>query len=361
VVYRFEDVSSLAGIYRNPRLDAAFAAFVDRQVEPFDVAHVHHLTGVSVGVLDRLRERGIPVALTLHDYWLMCPRGQMWHRRGEACAAVEPARCADCLSSPFGAWLPAASARDVVAALHADARAALAQPQALIVPSARAIPPFQALGVPAHRIRAVANGVDTAALRAVSPAARDDLAPLRVGYLGTLIPSKGLDLLVDAVQRLAGAVELHVFGNAVPYHGDEGFLTRCFGSLAAGAPVTYHGPYRMHDLPRILGELDLVAAPSRWAETFGLTVREALAAGRPVVASRIGGLAEAIDDGVEGLLVPPDDAGALAAAIGRLARDRGLWRRMAAAAARRGTRGFAAMTDELLEIYRSLTSRAHVP
>ena len=54
----------------------------------FDVAHVHHLTGLSTGALAVLREHRIPTVMTLHDYWTMCPRGQMWHRDGYACESV---------------------------------------------------------------------------------------------------------------------------------------------------------------------------------------------------------------------------------------------------------------------------------
>ena len=66
-----------------------------------NVAHVHHLTGMSVDSLDALREAHIPVVLTLHDYWLMCPRGQMWNRREESCERVEPHRRCECLIQPF--------------------------------------------------------------------------------------------------------------------------------------------------------------------------------------------------------------------------------------------------------------------
>ena len=357
VAYRFEDVADLDGLYRNAALDEAFGRFLAAH-GPFDVAHVHHLTGLSLGVLDRLRAAGVRTVLTLHDYWLMCPRGQMWHRRGEPCAAVEAARCAECLATPFGPWL-GARPHETVARLHARAREALALPDVLVAPSAHAIPPFVALGVPAERIAVVDNAVDVEHLAAVPELApRLPGEPLRVGYLGTLIPSKGLDVLIDALQTLPpGTATLTVAGNVVPYHGDEGFVTRAFGRLRPTDRVLYRGPYQTADLPALLEPLDCVVAPALWAEAFGLTPREALAAGRPAIVSRIGGLADAVRHGVDGFVVEPGDRVGLAAALAELAADPGLAARLGRQGRAR-PRGFAEMSEDLLAIYRGAAGAA---
>ncbi|MEZ5965884.1 MAG: glycosyltransferase family 4 protein [Planctomycetota bacterium] len=355
VAYRFEDVRTLPDLYRSAMLDAAFARFLS-EAGPFDVAHVHHLTGLSLGIVDQLRQRGVRSVLTLHDYWTICPRGQMWHRRGEVCAQVEPARCSECLAVPFGHLLGAEPAA-TLARLHDDARATLRAVDALVVPSARALPPFAALGLDTATVRVVENAVDVEHLAAVPPLARRPRGqPLRVGFLGTLIPSKGLDVLVDALQRLpAGAATLDVWGNAVPYHGDEGFLTRVFSRLRPEDRVVYHGPYHTHDLARILTPLDCVVAPALWAEAFGLTVREALAAGRPALVSQIGGLADAVRHEVDGFVLPPGDRAALARALARLATEPDLAARFGAAGRGR-PRPFDTMARDLVAIYRHETS-----
>jgi glycosyltransferase involved in cell wall biosynthesis len=355
VAYRFADLAHLGDLYDHAALAAAFARFL-AQNGPFDVAHVHHLSGLSLGVLEQLRAASTRTVLTLHDYWLMCPRGQMWHRTGQLCATVEPARCADCLATPFGPLL-GADPPHTLARLHARARAALELPDALIVPSARALPPFVALGVAASRVRVVENAVDVEHLAGVpSLVRRPRGVPLRVGYLGTLIPSKGLDVLVDAMQRLpAGTATLDVFGNAVPYHGDDGFLTRVFARLRPADRITYHGPYHTSDLARILAGVDCLVAPALWAEAFGLTVREALAAGRPAIVSRIGGLADAVRDGIDGFLVTPGDRDDLVAALTRLLVEPELAARLGAAGRGR-PRTFAAMATELTALYRPVAT-----
>jgi glycosyltransferase involved in cell wall biosynthesis len=305
---------------------------------------------MSTDALGELAAAGIPTVLTLHDYWLFCPRGQMFHRREEVCETAAPARCAECLQATFPHWLHEGNRDAAVARIQDRARAALQLPQRLVVPSARAIPPFVALGVPAERFTVVENGVDTERLHGIEPPAAGP-GPLRVGYFGTLMPSKGLHVLLDAVLALpTGTVSLRIHGNAVPYHGDESYLTRCFQRLRPGSDVCYGGPYTAEQLPRLLAAVDVLAAPALWHEAFGLTVREGLAAGRPVLVSRIGGLQDAVVDGVQGRVLPPGDVGAWRDAIAELAADRAIVQRLARGARQRA-RGFQAMAAELLTVY----------
>ena len=357
IAYRWEDVDSLDAMYTSAPMAESTRAFLQERAADgvtYDAAHVHHLTGLSVDTLASLQQAGVPTALTLHDYWTFCPRGQMFHRDGTVCATAEPERCGGCLQQTFPSWMQE-QPQQKVQALHDRARAILALPQRLLVPSPRVIPAFEALGVPADRFTVVENGVDTASLEQL-PDPTCGPGPLRLGYFGTLMPSKGLDVLLDAVLQLPeGTVELHVHGNAVPYHGDESYLTRCFQRLRPGSGVTYHGPYSLEEMPGRMATVDVLAAPALWHEAFGLTVREALAAGRPVLVSDVGGLQDAVADGVQGRVLPAGDAGAWAEAIAALAGDRDQLRRMVSGCRRRA-RGFEAMAAELAGIYAELAS-----
>lgn len=354
VAYRWEGLRGLDDLYEVPQLDEAFAAFLRScaaRGEHFDVAHVHHLTGMSTGLLDQLAAAGIPTVMTLHDYWLPCPRGQMFHRHESRCDDLVADRCGPCLEETFAHWVAPGTGVQAARKLHERAARLLRVPTALVVPSARALPPFAQLGVDPSRVHVVENGVDTHALAALPDPACGP-GPLRLGYLGTLLPSKGLAVLVQAVQRQPrGTVRLDIHGNAVPYHGDHGYLTRVFGTLQPGDPVHYHGPYGAADLPRILGAMDVACAPALWHEAFGLTVREALAAGRPILVSRVGGLQDAVADGIGGRVLPAGDVAAWADAIAALAADRAATRRMARQA-RGQARSFAAMASQLAGIYR---------
>lgn len=353
VAYRWEGVDSLAAMYECRPMAEALRAFLAARAaagERFDVAHVHHLTGMSTDSVAVLKQAGIPVVLTLHDYWLFCPRGQMFHRREEVCESAPVARCAECLAATFPWWLDAATGAAKVEALHERARAVLLAADRLVVPSARAMPPFVALGVPPERFTVVENGVDTEALATLPPPV-PHAGPLRLGYFGTLMASKGLHVAIDAVrQQPRGTVSLAIHGNAVPYHGDETYLNRCFQRLLPGDAIAYRGPYGLDELPARMADVDVLLAPALWHEAFGLTVREALAAGRPVLVSRVGGLQDAVADGVQGFVLPPGDVAAWAQAIGRFVREPGLVGTMGKKA-RSQARSFAAMAGQLAGVY----------
>lgn len=363
VAYRWENVRSLADLYRSEPMAAALQQFLAARAAAgmrFDVAHVHHLTGMSTDSLQALADARVPTVLTLHDYWLFCPRGQMFHHRGELCETASLARCGECLQATFPSWVSGQNRDGEVARVHAGALRALALPHRLVVPSARVIPPFADLGVPTERFVVVANGVDTDRL-ATLPMPAGGPGPLRIGYLGTVMPSKGLHVLIDAVARLPrGAAQLRVHGNVVPYHGDESYGTRCFGRLQPGAGVHYFGPYGLEDLPALLAEIDVLAAPALWHEAFGLTVREALAAARPVLVSAVGGLQDAIEDGVQGRILPPGDVSAWAEALGHLCADRSQVAHMAVKARSRA-RGFAAMAADLVAVYDEAAASTGAP
>ena len=177
--------------------------------------------------------------------------------------------------------------------------------------------------------------------------------PLRLVSVSRFDPKKGLETLVDAVGRLRDdglAVALDLVGGVEG--GDrravalEESLRRRVEERRLGAAVRFRGWLAASGVREALSGADLFVAPYRETpegDKDGLptAVLEAMAAALPVVAARAGSIDEAIDDGVEGLLVPPEDVEALAGAISSLARDAAARERMGAAAAARVRREFA--------------------
>jgi glycosyltransferase involved in cell wall biosynthesis len=149
-----------------------------------------------------------------------------------------------------------------------------------------------------------------------------------IGVVSRLRWEKGLDILIDALDLVSGVGEVHAVVIGV---GPEEARLR---QLAARSRVAVHFLGHQHDVARWLAVADVIAMPSR-RESFGRVTLEAMAAGRPLVASRVGGLAEAVVDQETGLLVPPENAQALAAALGTILGDRTIARRMGDRARRR--------------------------
>jgi glycosyltransferase involved in cell wall biosynthesis len=181
------------------------------------------------------------------------------------------------------------------------------------------------------RVVVVHNGVDTKLFRPADEPRED--GTLHVVYVGRMLPDKGPDVLLDALLRLGRTDVRATFVGTVGFAPDaplsdyERTLRRTAAPL--GDRVTWL-PFRPRaDVAALLRTADVVVVPSRWPEPFALTVLEGMASGAAVVASDVGGIPEAAGDA--GVLVPPDDDGALAEALEALADDAVLLARARAA------------------------------
>jgi len=167
-------------------------------------------------------------------------------------------------------------------------------------------------------------------------------------FVGRLVEQKGPELLLAALAQVGVPCEARFVG--------EGPLRPLLEEKARGLGVraTFSGWLEGEALLRAYAEASVVAVPSVWNEPFGLVGLEAMASGKPVVAFARGGIPDWLEHEVTGLLVPPKDVSALAAALRRLLQDRPLARRLGEAGRRRAHERFS-MTQHiqrLLDIYR---------
>jgi glycosyltransferase involved in cell wall biosynthesis len=199
--------------------------------------------------------------------------------------------------------------------------------------------------------RVIFNGIDTSLFRPV-PA---DPEVRRMGehlllYVGRLQPWKGVDTAIRALPHLPGAVLL-VAGDGE----DRARLERLAGELGVGRQVHFLGALPREALPRLYSSVDLLLATSFASETFGISLVEAQACGLPVVAANFGGFPEVIDTGRTGLLVPPRDPQALAAAVDTLLSDPQRRAELAAAAPAWAAQfSWPAVVDRVEAAYRSV-------
>lgn len=344
VNHRFGDCADFRGIYRNDRIDRVFAEVLAKQAP--DVVHVHHLTCLSTGMLDITRALGVPTVLTLFDFWLGCPRGQRLQDDLTLCETIDRGQCVRCCSRLWPAFL---SPHDPAPILEYDRwiRRLLAQVDVLVTLSRNTRDEYLAWGIDRPDIRIVEPGLDHG--RFVPRQRRCD-DTFRVAYIGTVIPSKGVHVAIDAVQQLDSArFSLAVHGADPGWHADTTYGQRLRASDRGTHRISFHGRYDNDSLPGLLSGVDVLVVPSLWHETYCLTIREGFLAGVPVIASRVGAMAEGIRDGETGLLFTRGDAADLAAKIRMLADDPALYERLATS--RKAVPTTEQMTDAMLAVY----------
>ena len=358
--------------YSHQAVDDAFAGLLD-ELRPA-VVHVGHLNHLSTSLVFPARARGIPVVFTLHDYWLMCPRGQFIQMYGDAdaepwpvCDGQDDRKCAvrcyrryfgndgDQFEQDAGYWTGWVGRR------MAHARQVCDAVDLFIAPARYLLARFRDdFGLPEDKLAYLDYGFHRERLAGRE---RHRNEAFTFGYIGTHIPAKGVNHLIQAFGELSGRPRLRVWGR------DRGVETAGLKRLAAelpgnaGAQVEWMGEYRNQDIvPEVFDRCDAIVVPSIWAENSPLVIHEAQQAGVPVITADYGGMAEYVKHEENGLLFKHRDTASLARQMQRLVDGPKLARRLG----RRGylfsddgnVPGMAEHAREIEEIYAGVTAKA---
>ncbi|MBX9635276.1 MAG: glycosyltransferase family 4 protein, partial [Magnetospirillum sp.] len=290
-----------------------------------DVVHFHHALLIGIEALFLVR-RLLPqcrIIFTLHDYYAICANhGQMVKADSrELCSAAAPDACGKCF--------PTVSAdKFVLREKHLKTLFSLVDQ--FVAPSEFLRRRYMAWGLPADRIAVIRNGRPDAGPQPLRKS-RDGKRNV-FGYFGNLSPFKGINVALEAAALLqAEGVDLSLMINGgMPFQSDE-FKADFAERLKAAQPAAQHlGPYQAADMAALMGAVDWVVMPSVWWENAPLVIQEAFLHMRPVLCSGIGGMAEAVIDGVSGLHFRPGDPRSLADAMRRAMGEEGLWERLLA-------------------------------
>ena len=367
--------------YWNPAIGEWFEQFLVGY-RP-DLVHINSGYLLSVSPIEAAKRLDLPVALTLHDYWFLCPYISLLHPDGTLCPGPEETiRCVWCMMTERRRYrLPDIALQrklgSVVARLsrYAPLRRLLGLDKRLEAMRDRQATVKRALqmtdvvvglsqflsnkhteyGLQPRRIVSIGFGMESR----VQIAATERNGPgLRIGYLGQLAPHKGIDTLVNAFNQLSNScdsshLEIHGgFGHHAKYEN----RTR---RLAAGNPrIKFFGPYDNQRVGEILAGLDVVVVPSVWYENRPTVILEALAAKTPVIGSAIGGIPELIIQGVNGLLFEPGNPSDLAKQLQLLLNEPSLLSRLCSNI--RPVKTVEEEMAELMQIYESLVSELDV-
>ncbi len=356
--------ASFRHTYRDERMEELFARVLD-EVRP-DVCHLQHLHLHSIGYVDMLDARGIPIVYTLHEYMLMCLRGGQLVRPGlELCEGPEAAACARCatiwplpdaqeearcaggarerpagllrrLGAQLGSLLfggdgsatavaepPGDPYLPAVVRRRAEIAARLAKVDLFVSPSAFLRERFVEHGmIAAERIIHSDNGFFVAPFEGIERAPRPAPKPFRVGYVGTIAEYKGVHLIVDAFAGIDDPdVQCVIWGDLGTFPDYE---ERLLG-MEQPANLRFAGRFDNARIAEVLADIDLLVVPSVWFENSPLTIHEAFLARVPVLTADRGGMAELVTDGRDGLHFRMGDAADLRAQVLRAAREPGLY------------------------------------
>jgi len=345
------------------------------------VLHVHRIGGIGgserhlLTLLPALRERGVDVSFLGLDDPSRAPDPfyealAVPYERLKAPRDLDPAlawrvrraaRRADLVhthlvhADVYGAF----GARRLVSTKHNDdpfrtgafrfVERALARRATRIIAITESLARFQVerVGLPAAKVEVIHYGLDDLP-QAWGENPPDPLSPdaRLVLCICRLEPQKGVDVAIRALREIPGA-QLVVLGEG-PQRGE-------LEQLARELDVPVYLPGRVPDVAAWLRRADLLVHPVRW-EGFGLALLEAMLASLPVVATKVSSIPEIVVDGETGLLVPPDDSGALAAAVNRVLADPSGYGERGRARARSDF-SVAEMADRTLAVYETALNR----
>ncbi|MDE8344862.1 MAG: glycosyltransferase [Acidocella sp.] len=298
--------------YRVTGIDQRFAEVLDR-VKP-DLVHVGHLNHLSTSMLREASLREIPIVYTLHDYWLMCPRGQFMQmfpvdpkNLWAACDGQEDRKCAERCYSRYYSGAPDEHQADVaywsdwVGRRMHHIREVTELVDQFIAPARYLHDRYRdEFGLPQQKLTYLDYGF---ARERMAGRLRDVGEPFTFGYIGTHIPAKGIHDLIRAFGNLRGDTMLRIWGRP---NGQE---TEALKEIAKKLPghvsqrIEWVSEYRNQEITRdVFNRCDAIVVPSIWVENSPLVIHEAQQARVPVITANVGGMAEYVSHEVNGLL-----------------------------------------------------------
>lgn len=353
-----------------------------KQLQP-DIIHVTHLINHTASLLDLACEMGIPVVATLTDFFGFCFTNKLEDAHGKLCRGPSRDRsnCLACylkvagtghLTQPWLVWirqqlplgflsrflvwlrrwrlLAIKELADVIEDLSDRPRLLLERYnrtyRLVIAPTSFLAKAYQANGLQVP-IRTLWFGID---IDRSSKPVRLPASPLKLGYIGQLADHKGVDLLVEAFERLQpSAAELVIYG---PLDQDPAYARRL--KDLAGARVRFCPTFPPEEMAEVMRGLDVLVIPSRWYENSPLVLLNALATHTPVVVSRVEGMTEFLDEGRNGFSFVRGSCDDLARVLRRFLDDPSLAGRLSATTAYECTT--EVMAAEVAKVYESCCS-----
>jgi glycosyltransferase involved in cell wall biosynthesis len=370
-LYKDEDYFHyFENLYNHPAIGKMLRALIAQH--QFDLAHI--VSGYLLGAeaLHAVHDLGLPMVITLTEYWFMCARLNLVQATDQLCSGPEtPQKCARCLMERRRRYLiPARAMPGLMDALWPMAhpllstemvravirrqttlKDALNLADVVISPSQFLINKFAEFGYDTRRYHYLRQGLAHSDEHLPERQAGDGKT-LRIGITGQLKPHKAIDLVVDAVAELLDRGEpitLDIWGGL---QDAPDYVTSMQEKVAHHSAIRWRGAYKGNEVWDVLSQLDVLVISSRWYENSPNTILEAFKMGMPVVATNLGGMSELIEHEKSGLLFELNQTDDLRRQLQRLLYEPGLLDRL-----RENIPAVKTIDDEMTEIidhYREL-------
>ncbi len=365
-------------LYQNPEVYRYFQKYL-KEYQP-DVLHITSLYSLTASIIQAAGELGIPVVLTATDFWFVCAKNTLLRNDGSLCPGQDdPWECTRCLMAGTKAFkgvqkvLPEKMARSILLGMghfpwitnqpgfrgmmgnwqqrFAYQNEMLRKADLVVTASKFLRDLYLKYQVLEDRIIYSAYGLDMTWARGFTT--KTESRCLRIGFIGQVIPMKGVDLLLKAVQLIGreSPIEVKIYGDLQKNleYGKE--LIALKGN---DERISFLGTFDNSRMGEVMMEIDVLVVPSSWYD-FPLVVSSALATRTPVIATDLPGMNELIKHGKNGLLFARNDWKALAAQMKRLVDEKDLLLRLKEGI--EPVKTVAEMSAEYKEIYARTAKR----
>lgn len=353
-------IESLEDTCFDKKVESAFVQLLDR-LQP-EIVHFQHLSSLSLRLPELAKKQQTSVFMTLHDYHLICPQGQMLRRDLAPCRQVDLSKCETCRIRYFK---PGMARLNFLGGLEFLFHLAMKWPlfnflawsanqifdksikqkeiakslllkrehtvydlvkcvDRFVLPSQMLFNVFSNWGMPREKMTVMGYGFNNSL---IGDSRKNPSVKIRFGFLGSLIPSKGVHHLLQAASAYREA-EFHIWGTAPqPYEGYP-YYAGLLQSFHNRKHIHFHGEYDQDNIQEMMRDIDVLVVPSLWSENMPLTIQEAMLSGTPVITADFGGMSELIKHEETGLLYSRGSVKGLRQALRRMIFDRALRQRM---------------------------------
>ena len=324
----FDDYVSFKQTFVNNKIEDEFLRLL-KDIKP-DLVHFGHLTHLSMGLPAVSKSLNIPTLMTLHDFWLICARGQKIKPDLNICSSKDHIDCVECIAETgiieklplkvlkkfynklpfknftvntifsilkkFSKVIPKSNIKALLEERVDKMHACINNLDILISPSFHLLNCFVDAGVDKSKIVIERYGFNKKEMdkKRIKPAGY----PVRLGFVGSLIPSKGAHILIDVFKNIKDKrLNLNIYGEAPPGLGNELYPQKLKIMTALDSRIKIQNWTDNDLIGEIFNKIDLLIVPSLWTENSPLVIQESFMANVPVISSDSGGMTELLKNG----------------------------------------------------------------